>query len=87
MSTANAVTGWRTFPPRGRSADSFLQPAEFSVYTELKDAAEAVLAQSEQPEEFKRRLLRLIENATRDNLSDSDLRELIQRAEVDEQGE
>ena len=57
------------------------------MYTELKDAAETVLAQSEQPEEFKRRLLRLIENATHDNLSDSDLREVIQRAEVDEMEE
>lgn len=54
------------------------------MYTELKDAAEAVLAQSDQPAEFKRRLLRLIENATHDNLSDSDLREVIQRADVDE---
>jgi hypothetical protein len=54
------------------------------VYTELKDAAEAVLGRSDQPEEFKRRLLRLIENATHDNLSDSDLREVIQRAEADE---
>jgi hypothetical protein len=54
------------------------------VYIELTDAVEAVLAQSDQPEEFKRRLRRLIENATHDNLSDSDLREVIQRADVDE---
>lgn len=57
---------------------------EHPVYTELTDAVEAVLAQSDQPEEFKRRLRRLIENATHDNLSDSDLREVIQRADIDE---
>ena len=54
------------------------------MYTELKEAAESVLQKTEQPEEFKRRLLRLIENATHDNLSDSDLREVIERAVVDE---
>lgn len=54
------------------------------MYAELKEAAEAVLGRSDQPEEYKRRLLRLIENATHDNLSDSDLREVIQRADVDE---
>lgn len=54
------------------------------MYTELQEATLAILAKSDQPDEFKRRLLRLIENATRDNLSDSDVREVIQRAEVDE---
>ncbi len=54
------------------------------MYTELQEAALFVLAESDQPDEFKRRLLRLIENATRDNLSDSDVREVIQRAEVDD---
>lgn len=54
------------------------------MYNELREAADAVLAQSPQGDEFKRRLLRLIENATQDNLSDSDLREVIQRADVNE---
>lgn len=53
------------------------------MYSELKSAADQVIARSDQPEEFKRRLLRLIENAAHDNLSDSDLREVIQLADVD----
>jgi hypothetical protein len=57
------------------------------MYAELKLAAEAVLERTDQPDEFKRRLMRLIENATHDNLSDSDLREVIERAVVDEMEE
>jgi hypothetical protein len=54
------------------------------LYSELQDAATEVLARSDQPEEFKRRLVRLIENAIRDNLADGDVREVIQLADVDE---
>lgn len=55
-----------------------------SLYPELQQAATEVLARSDQPEEYKRRLVRLIENAIRDNLADSDVREVIQLADVDE---
>jgi hypothetical protein len=54
------------------------------IYPELREAAEAVLKDVDQPEEFKRRLLRLLENATRDNVTDGDVRAVIQLAEVDE---
>jgi hypothetical protein len=54
------------------------------IYPELRDAAEAVLKDVDQPEEYKRRLLRLLENATRDNVTDGDVRAVIQLAEVDE---
>lgn len=54
------------------------------IYPELREAAEAVLKDVDQPEEYKRRLLRLLENATRDNLTDGDVRAVIQLAEVDE---
>lgn len=54
------------------------------MYPELEQAADSILAATEQPDEFKKRLKTLIENATRDNLADGDLRQVIQLADVDE---
>ena len=52
------------------------------LYDELRDAATAVLARSEQSDEFKRRLMRLVENATIGNLSDDDVRDVIRLAAI-----
>lgn len=57
------------------------------MYTELREAADAVLQRVAQPEEYKRRLLALLENAARDNLADGDVRDVVRLAEVDEMEE
>lgn len=54
------------------------------MYPELEQAAESILARLEQSDEFKKRLKTLIDNATRDNLADGDVRQVIQLATVDE---
>lgn len=45
---------------------------------------EALAAAVDQSNEFKRRLRKLIENATTSNLGDDDVREVIELAKVDD---
>lgn len=50
---------------------------------ELKRAAEEVLGAANQPDEFQRRLLRLLQNVTTSNHTDTDVRQVVELAEVD----
>ena len=52
---------------------------------ELKKAAEEVLAASGQSVEYRRRLLKLLENVTTANSTDSDLRQVIELAQANEE--
>lgn len=54
------------------------------MYAELEQAADTILARLNQSDEFKKRLKTLIENATRNNLADGEVRQVIQLAAVDE---
>jgi len=49
---------------------------------ELKSAADEVLAKSGQSSEFKRRLLKLLENVTTANYTDADVRQVIELADI-----
>jgi len=53
--------------------------------TELQQAAETALAESNQSEQFKRRLMRLLENALTGNYMPSDVRQVVDLAELDEE--
>jgi hypothetical protein len=53
--------------------------------SELQNAAAAVLAESDQSDEFKRRLIRLLENALTNNYMPSDVRQVVDLAEYDEE--
>lgn len=56
------------------------------LHPDLETALEETLASAdEQTSEFKRRLRRLIENATTGNLSDSDIQEVIELATISEE--
>ena len=58
------------------------------LHPDLDSAIASTLAGApDQTEEFKRRLRRLIENATTSNLADDDVRDVIQLATVDEGAE
>jgi len=48
---------------------------------------ETLASATDQTPEFKRRLRRLIENATKENLADSDVQEVIELAFVDLDGD
>ena len=48
---------------------------------------ETMASATDQTPEFKRRLRRLIENATKENLADSDVQEVIELAFVDLDGD
>ena len=52
---------------------------------ELKKAAEEVLSDSSQSQEFKRRLIKLLQNVATSNYSDSDVLQVIELAEVAEE--
>ena len=56
-----------------------------ALHSDLDSAVADVLASAaDQTEEFKRRLRRLVENATIGNLADADVREVIELATIDE---
>ena len=56
-----------------------------ALHPDLDTALEETLASADdQTSEFKRRLRRLIENATTGNLSDGDVKDVIELASVDE---
>ncbi len=52
---------------------------------ELSKAADEILSEAGQSAEYKRRLLKLIENITTDNATDADVRQVIQLAEASEE--
>jgi hypothetical protein len=52
---------------------------------ELKKAAEEVLSGSSQPQEFQRRLYKLLENVTTSNYDDADVRQVIELTDVSEE--
>jgi hypothetical protein len=57
-----------------------------TLHPDLETAIVETLASADdQTPEFKRRLRRLIENATAENLSDGDVQEVIELANVDEE--
>ncbi|WP_041545889.1 MULTISPECIES: hypothetical protein [Chelativorans] len=56
-----------------------------ALHSDLDTAvAEALSAAVDQSAEFKRRLRKLIENATTSNLGDDDVREVIELATIDD---
>jgi len=56
-----------------------------ALHPDLESAVvETLAAAVDQSEEFKRRLRKLIENATTSNLTDNDVREVIELAKVDD---
>jgi CRISPR/Cas system-associated endonuclease Cas3-HD len=56
-----------------------------ALHPDLDSAVvETLAAAVDQSEEFKRRLRKLIENATTSNLADNDVREVIELAKVDD---
>ena len=56
-----------------------------ALHPDLDSAViEALAAAADQSTEFKRRLRKLIENATTSNLGDDDVREVIELAKVDD---
>ena len=56
-----------------------------ALHPDLDSAVdEALAAAVDQSTEFKRRLRKLIENATTSNLGDDDVREVIELAKVDD---
>lgn len=52
---------------------------------ELKQAANEILANSNQSQEYKRRLTKLLQNVTDANYSDSDVLQVIELAEAAEE--
>ena len=48
---------------------------------ELKRAADEILGKSGQSQEYKRRMLKLLENVTTSNYTDADVRQVIELAE------
>jgi hypothetical protein len=52
---------------------------------ELKRAAEEILAKSAQSQEYKRRILKLLENVTTSNFTDADVRQVIELTAVREE--
>lgn len=59
-----------------------------SLHPDLEGAIKEVLdSAADQTAEFRRRLQRLMENATISNLGDADVREVIELATVDETAE
>lgn len=59
-----------------------------ALHPDVAEAIDETLATAvEQTSEFKRRLRRLIENAVTGNLTDNDVREVIELATVDEPAE
>jgi hypothetical protein len=56
-----------------------------ALHPDLNSAVvEALAGAADQSAEFKRRLRKLIENATTSNLADDDVREVIELAKVDD---
>ncbi len=49
---------------------------------ELRQAAQEVLAQSGESEEYRRRMLKLLENVTAGSYTDADVRQVIDLANV-----
>ena len=47
------------------------------MYPELEQAADSILGRLDQSDEFKKRLKTLIDNATRNNLADGEVRQVI----------
>jgi hypothetical protein len=47
---------------------------------QIKKAAEEVLKRTIQPAEYKRRLMKLLENVTADNYTDADVKQVIELA-------
>lgn len=56
-------------------------------FAALREAARSVFEDLDQPSEFKRRLMRLIENAMGDNLDEADVRDVVRLVVVPEPGE
>lgn len=52
---------------------------------ELQRAAEEILAKSEQPKEFQRRMVKLLQNVTSSNYTDADVRQVIELAAMSEE--
>lgn len=52
---------------------------------ELKKAAEEILSDSGQSQEFQRRLYKLLENVTTSNYDDRDVRQMIELTDVPEE--
>lgn len=52
---------------------------------ELKRAAQDILSDSGQSQEFQRRMLKLLENVTTSNYTDADVHQVIELAEVGEE--
>lgn len=52
---------------------------------EIRRAAEEILADSEQSDEYKRRFSKLLENVTTGNYTDADIRQVIDLAELSDE--